>query len=109
PGYPTGPSPRARGSQPGRGERNAGLRSIPACAGLTLNDLGKREPLSLRDLPAASSHSVNDLKAPSCAPPRSGCPHDPPPALAPPTPEDGRTLLLATSPPTPQAGQPTDA
>ncbi len=44
----TGPSPRARGS-PGRGDDVPAVRrSIPACAGLTVNDLGKRGALSPR-------------------------------------------------------------
>ncbi len=45
-----GPSPRARGSPGPRRSRPPLRRSIPACAGLTLNDLRRRGPLSPRNL-----------------------------------------------------------
>src|SRR5690606_8217942 len=65
-----GPSPPPRGSLslPGRGA--ADLRSIPAHAGLTLNDLGRRGALSSRDNHAVLGFHV--FAPCSCV--RSGCP-----------------------------------
>ncbi len=47
--FATGPSPRARGSRRPVHVRGLPRRSIPACAGLTLNDLRRCGPLSPLD------------------------------------------------------------